>query len=50
MDISNLNMSVKVKGVEEAIEKATLLTEKIIEAKKLAGELAKILGDMEIEV
>jgi hypothetical protein len=41
---------VKINGVEEAIAKAEELTNKIKEARTLAGELALMLDKLEVEV
>lgn len=49
-DKQDIVLSVKLNGVDETTEKATQLIEKIHEARKLAGELASMLGELEIKL
>lgn len=50
MDIQKAEVSVTLKGAEEATKKAVELVQKIEEAKTLAGELASLIGQLEIEI
>ena len=46
----DVNATVHFFGVEEAVEKAVKLQEKINEAKALAGELASLIEKLEVRV
>lgn len=48
--LSELNVSVRLDGVDAATEKATELAQKISEAKTLAGELASLMEKLEVEI
>lgn len=50
MESLDLNATVNLAGVDESTQKAVALIEKIIEAKTLAGELASMIKDLELEV
>lgn len=49
-DKQDIVLAVKLNGVDEATEKAAQLIEKIHEARTLAGELASMLGKLEIKL
>lgn len=49
-DKQDIVLAVKLNGVDETTEKATQLIEKIHEARTLAGELASMLGKLEIKL
>lgn len=46
----DIELTVKLAGVDEAAQKATQLAEKIREAITLAGELASMLGELEVKL
>lgn len=50
MILSELNVAVHLDGVDAATEKATELAQKISEAKTLAGELASLMENLEVEI
>jgi len=50
MGLSDLNITVHLAGVDEAVKMAVALQEKINEAKSLAGELASLVGSLEVKV
>lgn len=49
MEIHDLNVKAHIDGVDEAAEKAVELARKISEAKTLAGELASLIGRLEVK-
>lgn len=49
-DKQDVVLAVKLSGADEAIKKAEQLIEKIHEARTLAGELASMLGKLEIKL
>lgn len=48
--MDQVDVNVKIIGIEEAIEKATKLAKAIEEARTLAGELASMLEELEITI
>lgn len=48
-DPSTVTVNVSCPGIEDAARKATELKEKILEARTLVGELASIIGKLEIK-
>ena len=45
-----INGTVRISGLDDALEKATALSQKINEAKTLADELASLMKGLELEV
>lgn len=50
MDLLDVNATVHLSGVNEAVNAAVALQEKINEAKTLAGELASLVEKLEVKV
>lgn len=50
MELFDLNAVVHLSGVDVATQKAVELSEKINEAKTLAGELASLIEKLEVKV
>lgn len=50
MDLLDVNAKVHLHGVDDAVETATALAEKINEAKVLANELAMLVEKLEVKV
>lgn len=48
--MDEIELAVKLAGVDEATKKAEALIEKIKEARTLAGELASMLGELHIDL
>lgn len=46
----DIDLSARILGIEEATNAACILAEKIKEAKTLAGELASLIENLEIEI